>query len=116
MGVRIVFWTVTASRCRLRGRCHCWGGCKEPRLLILDEATSGLDQRTEASLYESLSRLGCAFVTITHRLETIRDFDEIVVLDEGIVVENGSFESLLEGGGLFSKMYFAYQESTKDGL
>lgn len=89
---------------------------KEPRLLILDEATSGLDQRTEASLYESLSRLGCAFVTITHRLETIRDFDEIVVLDQGIVVEKGSFESLLEGGGLFSKMYFAYQESTKDGL
>lgn len=89
---------------------------KEPRLLILDEATSGLDQRTEASLYESLSRLGCAFVTITHRLETIRDFDEIVVLDQGIVVEKGSFESLLECGGLFSKMYFAYQESTKDGL
>lgn len=83
---------------------------------LSEEATSGLDQRTEASLYESLSRLGCAFVTITHRLETIRDFDEIVVLDEGIVVENGSFESLLEGGGLFSKMYFAYEESTKDGL
>lgn len=55
-------------------------------------------------------------LTARNRLETIRDFDEIVVLDEGIVVENGSFESLLEGGGLFSKMYFAYQESTKDGL
>ena len=89
MGVRIVFWTVTASRCRLRGRCHCWGGCKEPRLLILDEATSGLDQRTEASLYESLSRLGCAFVTITHRLETRgeRVFDDTGAVTKSLVYQ-----------------------------
>lgn len=86
---------------------------KHPKLLILDEATSGLDQSTEADLYRSLNKLDCAFVTVTHRLETVRDFDMIIVLDGGKIVETGTFESLLENKAYFTRMYFAHTNTEK---
>lgn len=82
-----------------------------PQVIILDEATSGLDQQTEALLYRVFQKLDCALVAITHRLETIRDFDEIIVMRDGAIVEAGSFNELLDIEGEFSLMHNAYRKT-----
>jgi len=72
---------------------------QRPALLILDEATSALDARTEAQVETALKDLGCTQVVVAHRLSTIRDADEILVMDQGSLVQQGTHQALLEEEG-----------------
>lgn len=72
---------------------------QRPALLILDEATSALDARTEAEVETALKDLGCTQVVVAHRLSTIRDADEILVMDQGSLVQQGTHQALLEEEG-----------------
>jgi ATP-binding cassette subfamily B protein len=80
---------------------------KNPPLLVLDEATSALDSRTEQAIQETLDRVAQSRTTImiAHRLSTIVDADQIVVLDEGRVVERGTHDELLDLGGLYADLW-----------
>ena len=79
---------------------------KDPPILILDEATSALDAATEARVSKALKALMAGRTTfiIAHRLSTVRDADEILVFDEGRIVEQGDFNSLLAMGGRFAEL------------
>jgi ATP-binding cassette subfamily B protein len=79
---------------------------KDPPILILDEATSALDAATEARVSRALKALMAGRTTfiIAHRLSTVRDADEILVFDEGRIVEQGDFNTLLARGGRFADL------------
>ncbi len=79
----------------------------DPRILILDEATSSVDTRTELEIQKAMVNLmkGRTSLIIAHRLSTIRDADVIVVLKNGCIAESGNHDSLLDAGGEYSKLY-----------
>ena len=79
---------------------------RNPPVLVLDEATSSLDTQTEYAVQAELERLseGRTTITIAHRLSTVRDADQIVVLDKGELVERGTHEELIERGGLYAQL------------
>jgi subfamily B ATP-binding cassette protein MsbA len=78
-----------------------------PKILILDEATSSLDSESEALIQDGLRRLrhGRTTFVIAHRLSTIRSADQILVLDDGRIVERGSHKDLLAAGGRYRQLY-----------
>jgi len=80
---------------------------KNPPILVLDEATSALDSRTEQAIQETLDRVAETRTTImiAHRLSTIVNADQIVVLDQGRVVERGTHDQLLDHGGLYAELW-----------
>jgi ATP-binding cassette subfamily B protein len=79
---------------------------RNPPVLVLDEATSALDSQTERAVQEALDRLseGRTTIAIAHRLSTVRDADQIVVLDGGRIVERGTHDELLELGGRYAQL------------
>jgi len=90
---------------------------RDPPILVLDEATSALDTESERLVQQAIDRLMAerTVLVIAHRLATVRDADEIVVLDAGRVVERGTHDQLFRGGGLYRRLYdlqFRDQEPT----
>jgi len=80
---------------------------KNPRVLILDEATSHLDSQSEALIQEAMQRArqGRTSIVIAHRLSTVMDADQILVMDQGRLVEQGTHEDLLDQDGLYADLY-----------
>ncbi|MCB1023352.1 MAG: ATP-binding cassette domain-containing protein, partial [Acidobacteria bacterium] len=79
----------------------------DPKILILDEATSSLDSESEMMIQEGLKTLrqGRTTFVIAHRLSTIRSADNILVVEEGKIVESGTHEELLVSGGRYKQLY-----------
>jgi ABC-type bacteriocin/lantibiotic exporter with double-glycine peptidase domain len=77
---------------------------RKPKIIFLDEATSALDNISQHIITENLAKMKCTRITIAHRMSTIRECNRIIVLNEGRVAEDGSYDELLAKGGLFSEI------------
>ncbi len=89
---------------------------KAPPIIVFDEATSSLDTQTEKVILDGLNAAAerATSLVIAHRLSTIVDADQILVLDEGVIVERGDHDSLLNQQGLYAKLWFMQQETNND--
>ena len=76
----------------------------KPRILMFDEATSALDNVTQKQVSEALDKMKCTRIVIAHRLSTIRQCDRIIVLDSGHIIEDGTYEQLIEKNGYFAEL------------
>jgi ABC-type multidrug transport system fused ATPase/permease subunit len=90
----------------------------DPRILILDEATSSLDAESECLIQDALRFLcrGRTTFVIAHRLSTVRSADQILVLDRGEVVERGTHQELVAGRGQYFRLYHAQRHAASDGM
>ena len=86
----------------------------DPTILILDEATSNLDLATEAQVQTAMHRVSAGRTTllIAHRLQTARGASRIAVVDEGVVVEDGSHDELVAQGGRYAELWEAFHQAT----
>ena len=76
----------------------------KPKILMFDEATSALENKTQKQVFEALDAMGCTRIVIAHRLSTIRHCDRILVLDKGGIIEDGTYDELIEKGGYFADL------------
>ena len=76
----------------------------KPKILIFDEATSALDNKTQKSISESINRLNCTRIVIAHRLSTIKNADRIIMLEKGHIIEEGSYQELIDKKGRFAEL------------
>ena len=74
------------------------------KVLILDEATSALDNVTQKKVLENIHMLNSTVVMVAHRLSTVRDFDRIVLMEKGMIVEEGTYQELMEKGEGFARL------------
>ncbi|HET6765636.1 MAG TPA: ATP-binding cassette domain-containing protein, partial [Longimicrobiaceae bacterium] len=91
---------------------------KDPAVLILDEATSSLDAESEALIEDALGHMlgGRTTVIIAHRLSTVRRADRLLVIDRGLIVEEGTHDELLVQGGIYAKLYSRqFRDEPADG-
>jgi len=99
---------------REEGRNFSWGEsqrlelaralARSPAVLILDEALSMVDAATEQAILEKIRRRGCTTIVVSHRLASIKDCDEIVVLDKAVIVQRGRHDELLAQEGLYRSL------------
>ena len=76
----------------------------KPKLLMFDEATSALDNKTQKQVSEALDKMGCTRIVIAHRLSTIKNCDRILFLEQGKIIEDGSYDELIARGGRFAEL------------
>lgn len=83
----------------------------KPRILMLDEATSALDNIKQREVFDSLSALKCTRIIIAHRLSTIKNCDRIIVLNKGVICEDGTYDELVANNGIFAELVRRQQAS-----